>query len=147
MTWEELLTQQRVAQEPSSKEELAELRSAAEQALRDASVPGLSAAGCFQMAYNAARLHAVRAIRASGFRVKQRGGGHYNTFLALEAALGPTSSDLVSYLDSCREKRNLISYDVGHAVTATEAHELLREAAKLRDLIDAWLRMEHPTLL
>ena len=59
MTWEELLTQQRAAREPSSKEELAELRSAAEQALRDASVPGLSAAGCFQLAYNAARLHAV----------------------------------------------------------------------------------------
>ena len=42
MTWKELLTQQRAAREPSSKEELAELRPAAEQALRDASVPGLS---------------------------------------------------------------------------------------------------------
>jgi hypothetical protein len=92
------------------------------------------------MAYSAARLHAVRAVRAAGYRVRQRGGAHYNTFVALEVALGPASADLVAYLDSCREKRNALAYDAGQAVSATEADELVREVAKLRAVVDAWLR-------
>ncbi len=96
--------------------------------------------------YNAARLHAVRAIRAAGFRVKQQGGGHYNTFLALEVALGASSSDLVVYLDACRERRNVLTYDIGHAVSDTEADELVREVEKLRHQVDRWLRTHHPDL-
>ncbi len=92
------------------------------------------------MAYSAARLHATRAVRAAGYRVRQRGGAHYNTFLALEAALGPGAADLVAYLDSCREKRNALAYDAGQAVSTSEADDLVREAAKLRGLVDTWLR-------
>lgn len=89
----------------------------------------------------------IGAARAAGYRVRQQGGAHCNTFLALEVAFGPSSSDLCAYLDTCCEKRKVLSYDVGHAVSDTEADERVREVEKLRDLIDEWLRSHHSELL
>ena len=87
MTWTELESQRRVAPEPAAKSEIDQLRALAERNLADAALPGLSADGRFSMAYNAARTLVTIAIRACGYRVKQAGGMHRNTFLALPAAM------------------------------------------------------------
>lgn len=145
MSWSVLVAERRVVEEAPSRTELEDLRRRAEAALADAALPGLSPAGRFQLAYHGARLHAVRAIRACGYRVRGHGGAHYNTFRAVRVALGPSTEDLSSYLDVCREKRNLLAYDTGHEVTETEAHELIGCARVLANLIDASLRARRPT--
>ena len=58
-------------------------------------------------------------VRASGYRPRAV-GGHYNTFLALEAA-EPGFAALSAYFDGCRLKRNASEYD--------ERNALIEEAA------------------
>ena len=83
MTWSELGAQRRLAREPASRTEIEELRALAKRNLREASLEGLSPDGCFSFAYDAARILATIAIRASGYRIKKTGGAHYNTFLGI----------------------------------------------------------------
>jgi hypothetical protein len=63
-------------------------------------------------------------VRAAGYRPRPA-GGHYNTFLALEAA-EPAFAVLSAYFDGCRIKRNVSEYDGAGVVTDTEAEELLK---------------------
>lgn len=108
---------------------------------------GLSADGRFSMAYNAARTLATIAIRASGYRVKQPGGAHRNTFLALPVAMGPAFDTLATYFDSCRQSRNDLSYDAANVVSDSDAAELLKKATQFRTDVENWLRRNHPTLI
>lgn len=99
------------------------------------------------MAYNAARTLATMSIRASGYRVKHVGGAHYNTFLALTAAMGAAYDTLATYFDGCRQSRNDLSYGAASVVSDSDADELLTKAAEFRDSVQAWLRTNHPTLI
>ena len=85
MTWVELLADKRVKAEPPSKPELDNLRSIVTRSLTDVAAPGLSADTRFVLAYDAARTLSLIVVRAEGYRPRAV-GGHYNTFLALEAA-------------------------------------------------------------
>jgi hypothetical protein len=107
MTGSELEKQKRVAKEPTTRSEIDELGALAERNLRDAGLAGLSSGGRFSFAHNAARTLVTIAIRASGYRVKQVGGAHYNTFIALPAAMGASWDTLATYFDrlSAIEKR------------------------------------------
>ena len=99
------------------------------------------------MAYNAARTLANASIRASGYRVKQVGGAHYNTFLALPVALGPTFDTLAAYFDSCRQSRNDLSYGAASVVSDSDADELLEKTTEFRETVEDWLRANHPALI
>lgn len=99
------------------------------------------------MAYNAARALATIAIRASGYRVKQIGGAHYNTFLALPAAMGSACEPLATYFDVCRQSRNDLSYGLASVVSDSDADELLKRATEFRDEVEQWLRANHPKLV
>ena len=112
----------------------------------DASLDDLSPDGKFSMAYNAARVFATIAIRAEGYRVKASGGGHYNTFLAMEAVMGNEYASIAAYFDACRKKRNELSYDVSDIVSDTEVEELLGKVRKFRDEVKAWLSIHHKKL-
>jgi hypothetical protein len=106
MTWNELENERRIVAEPTTRAEIEELRALAARNLQDASLEQLSADGRFSMAYSAARALATIAIRASGYRIKQTGGAHYNTFLALPVAMGASVDAIAIYFDSCRQARN-----------------------------------------
>ncbi len=99
------------------------------------------------MAYNAARVLATMAIRASGCRVKESAGGHYITFLALPAAMGAAFDVLATYFDSCRRSRNQLSYDAANVVSASDATQLLTKASQFRIDIENWLKRNHPALI
>ena len=146
MTWSELERQRRVAKEATSKSEIDELRALAERNLKDAALPLLSSDGRFSMAYNAARTLANVAIRAAGYRVKQTGGAHYNTLLALPLAMGSDFDDLADYLDGCRRSRNDLSYGAASVVSNTDATELLEKATEFRASVEKWLHAAHPAL-
>jgi hypothetical protein len=146
MTWRKLLAEKRVAREPANKQELDDLRAVVARSFSDAQALNLSPDGKFGFGYNAARTLSTIVVRASGYRVRSQGGGHYNTFLALEAA-DPVFARLAAYFDTCREKRNEFSYDEAGVVSATEADELEREALQFAKEVDAWLTRNHRGLV
>jgi len=146
VTWNELENQRRIVREPTTKFEIDELRALAERNLKDAALPLLSADGRFSMAYNAARTLANIAIRASGYRVKQTGGAHYNTFLALPLAMGSSFDTFADYFDGCRKSRNDLSYGAAYVVSNSDATELLEKTIAFRAIVEKWLCDNYPAL-
>ena len=124
---------------PSSPAELAELRRLAQREISDAGVAGLSLEGKFEHAYAAARALALMVVRTEGYRPTATGGSHYNTFLALEAADPGTFARYSAYLDTCRAKRNDLSYDLARATSETEVRELLKVIPGLAGVVDSWV--------
>lgn len=147
MTWQDLLAQRRVALEATSRDEIADLWVLARRYLKDAKVEGLSDDGRFDRAYGAARILATLVIRAEGYRVKARGGAHYTTFLALEAADAEEFGSRAAYFDQCRAKRNELSYDAADVVSESEVEELTEEALLFASQVSAWLDARHPELV
>jgi hypothetical protein len=105
MSWTKLLANNTVTALPPNKAEIEKLRALAARSLNDVTVPGLSTDMQFILAYDAARTLPLMIVRAAGYRPRIV-GGHYNTFLALEAA-DPAFAALSAYFDGCRIKRNV----------------------------------------
>jgi|SRR6185437_317954 len=145
MTWAKLLADNRVNREAPSKAELDNLRSIVKRCLSDVKAPGLSADARFIMAYDAARTLSLIIVRSEGYRPRSV-GGHYNTFLALEAA-DPVFAALSAYFDGCRMKRNDCEYDFAGGVTNTDADGLLKAAQQFAIDAEAWIKKRHPNLV
>jgi hypothetical protein len=144
MTWKKLLANNNVTREPPTKAELDNLRSIVARSLTDVTAPGLSADARFVMAYDAARTLSLMIVRAAGFRPRTV-GGHYNTFLALEAA-DAAFAKLSTYFDGCRLKRNACEYDFAGGITETDATELLKTVKRFAKNAMAWIKSNHPSL-
>jgi uncharacterized protein (UPF0332 family) len=142
-TWKKLLDTNRVQTHKTSKTEIDDLRSAVARNLRDAAIPSLSADNRFGLAYEAALLLAKMAIACAGYRVKGQ-GAHQTTFAALLLVLGQSLKATASYFDRCRRKRNEISYDMADVVTDTEVEEILDQAGKFQQTVEAWIAKQHP---
>ncbi len=76
-------------------------------------------------------------VPASGYRPRAA-GGHYNTFLALEAA-DAKFAQLSAYFDGCRIKRNAFEYDFAGGVTDTDADGLLQTVRQFAADAEAWI--------
>lgn len=146
MPWKRLLEQRRVVAEQTTQAELEAQVGLAARALADARVEAVSDDGRFDRAYDAARALATVVIRTAGYRVKGVGGGHYNTFLALEAADPLRFTAIAAYFNLCRDKRNQLSYVNPGVVSRTELEEILREVPRFRAEVAAWLREHRPEL-
>jgi hypothetical protein len=144
MSWAKLLADNRVTALPPSKAELDNLRSIVACSLKDATAAGLSADARFVVAYDAARTLSLLVVRAAGYRPRAV-SGHYNTFLALEAA-DPGFAKLSSYFDGCRMKRNQCEYDFAGGVTDTEADALLKSVNQFAVDAEAWIKARYPQL-
>jgi len=144
MSWAKLLAENRVTALPPSKAELDNLRSIVARSLKDVTAVGLSADYRFVMAYDAARTLSLLVVRAAGYRPRTV-GGHYNTFLALEAA-DPGFAALSAYFDGCRMKRNQCEYDFAGGVTDTEADALFKYVNQFAVDAEAWINARYPKL-
>ena len=145
MSWQPLQANHRVQTHSTSRRELEGLRAIVERDLKDARVPGLSTDRQFAPAYNAVLQLAKMAIACAGYRVV--GSGHHQTtFEAVELALGPSVTNLASYFDTCRRKRNILDYDSAQVVTGTEANELVAKAEEFRTLVEQWIAQHHAQL-
>ena len=140
MSWKQLLAEGRVEQLASRPEEVDELQALALRNLTDARLTGLSIDGKYGLAYAAARALATSVVRAAGYRVRSHGGGHYNTFLALQAVDMRLFDWCGEYFNLCREKRNDLSYESAGIVSDVEAEELVLEVSKFSILVSRWLR-------
>src|SRR5215469_722415 len=144
MSWQSLLQAQKIKRHKTSRQELDDLRDVVERDLQDAAIPGLSSDRRFATAYNAVLQLSKMAIACAGYRVV--GSGHHlTTFEAIEFAMGASVSELASYFDTCRRKRNQVDYDRVNAATETEADELLAKAEEFREVIENWIRKHHTT--
>ena len=85
-------------------------------------------------------------VRAAGYRVRSHGGGHYNTFLALEAADPKLFTRHAAYFNACRDKRNELSYEMAGVVSEQEANELLEEVPEFESAVFQWIGDRHPGL-
>ncbi|HEV2971905.1 MAG TPA: hypothetical protein VGY55_18165 [Pirellulales bacterium] len=144
MSWAKLLSDNRVTRIPPSKAELDNLRSIVTRSLKDVTAAGLSADARFIMAYDAARTLSLMIVRAAGYRPRSV-GGHYNTFLALEAA-DPAFAALSAYFDGCRMKRNDCEYDFAGGISDTEAAGLLKTVQQFAIDAEAWVKAHHPKM-
>ena len=146
MTWQQLLSSNRVRAHRTSKQELDDLRTVIGRDLQDAGISGLSADRSFATAYNAALQTAKIAIACAGYRVIGQ-GHHQVSFEAVELAVGPSVSTLVAYFEICRRKRNMLDYDVANVVSDTEAKELLQKAQEFKREVETWIAAHHPGLV
>lgn len=144
MSWKKLLDKKNVVREPPSKAELDNLRSIVARSMNDVAAPGLSADARFVMAYDAARTLSLMIVRAAGYRPRSV-GGHYNTFLALEAAHA-SFARLSAYFDGCRLKRNDCEYDFAGGITDTDAEGLLTAVQQFALDAETWIKAHHPSL-
>ncbi|MGH7135343.1 MAG: hypothetical protein ACREHD_06355 [Pirellulales bacterium] len=144
MSWKKLLANKNVTREPPSKTELDNLRSIVARCTKDVGASGLSADARFVMAYDAARTLSLMVVRSAGYRPRAV-GGHYNTFLALEAA-DAVFATLSAYFDGCRLKRNGCEYDFAGGVTDTDADGLLMTVKQFAIDAEAWIKAHHPSL-
>ena len=147
MTSQELLAQGRIAREPTSRNELLELKSLTERYLADARLTALSDDGRFDRAYGAARTLAVMVIRSEGYRVKSAAGAHRVTFLVLEAADTTEFSTFASFFNRCRAKRNELSYEHGGIVSRAEVEDLLARVEEFASVVATWISSHHPELV
>jgi hypothetical protein len=145
MSWNKLLVEQRVASQPTSKQELDDIREMIATNLNDANVVGLSGQGRYEFAYNAARLMATAVIRASGYRVISKAGHHYFSFQALESADSAFIKAAVHF-DAARRKRNDFSYDTPVSISDTDADELVQAVQQFQHEIEQWIHARDPTL-
>lgn len=143
MSWATLLGKH-VIREPPSKAELDDLRSIVNRSLKDVAVAGLSEDARFVLAYDAARTLSLIVVRAEGYRPKSI-GGHYNTFLALEA-VDPSFASQSVYFDGCRMKRNACECSSAGGVSETDADGVLKEVQQFVADVDAWIKTRHPSL-
>jgi|SRR5580765_2047962 len=147
MTWKELLDQGRVERRATTGQELVELHAVAQRSLADARLDGISTDGRFGHAYEAVRALATMVVRAAGYRVRGHGGGHYNTFLALETADSKLFAKNAVYFNTCREKRNELSYEMAGVVSEHEANELLAEVPGFELVVLEWIQQHHAGLI
>jgi hypothetical protein len=146
MTLNDLQSQGRLRPHKTSGKEVDDLLRLAERDLRDARVAGVSTDRRFMIAYEAAVALATIPLHGAGFRT-EGAGHHQTTFLALPLVMGTELSDLADYFDTCRTKRNASAYDRSGQVSETEATELFREAMKFKEVVESWLRINHPKLV
>jgi hypothetical protein len=144
VTWTELLNRKCVTADPTSKGEIDNLRSIVSRSLANVAVAGLSTDIRFILAYDGARTLSLMIVRAEGYRPRSV-GGHYNTFIALEAA-DPAFATLSSYFNNCRMLRNQSEYDFAGGVSDADADQLLREVKKFATDAEAWIKVRHPHL-
>jgi hypothetical protein len=103
---ENLVRAGKLKREPPAAGEVEGLRSSGEARLADAPKADLSIESRFDLAYNAAHVLALAALRRLGYRSENR----YLVFQTLPHTLGmPTSVWRV--LSKCHERRNLAEYE------------------------------------
>ena len=127
MNYDELLNSRRIYKEKPSR---IRIKRALERAKRDLKTARMLMNQdwdwSFAIAYNAV-LQASRAyMLAKGFRPSSN-ENHKNTFAFMQLAM-EEYSDMITYFDRMRVKRNQTIYDMAGVITETEATNILKKA-------------------
>ena len=99
-----------------------------------------------EQAYEAVLLCAMAAVQASGYRVRQGEGHHYETIDTLQYTLG-IDQQLLKYFQALRRKRHEGLYEGMIAVSDSEVGDALVRANELWGNLQSWFESNHPELL
>jgi hypothetical protein len=128
----------------TSRKEIANLLMIVNRDLEDAA-RDISHDWQFGIAYNAALKLCTVLLYAEGFR-PERNLQHYRTIEALPLILGKERSEDASYLNTCRNKRNIIEYDYIGGVSEKDVKELIEFVGELKKDVMKWVKEKHPEL-
>jgi hypothetical protein len=129
----------------SGKMEIADLLQIVGRDLQDAA-GDISADWRFGIAYNAALKLCTILLYAEGCR-PEKNLQHYRTIQALHLILGKRHEPDAKYLDTCRNKRNIVEYDYIGGVTEEDVAELIGYVNELRAEVVRWLNDHHAELI
>lgn len=119
--------------EPPADDEIASYLRKASIYLQDAALEGMSSAGRFMLAYDAAHSLAFAALRSKGYRPDASRGHRAIVFQTLETTVG-APKELWVALDRYHTRRNASEYAGMVEASATEADDLLELARQLEAL-------------
>ncbi len=126
--------------------ETGRLLAAAQRALSDARIAGVSPETRFDAAYRAVAQAGLVMLMAHGFRPDTNKPGHHMTIIqTLPETLGITKERMI-VLDTLRRKRNLTDY-TGEDIDDASVEACLTEGQKLLDDVRAWLKQNRPQLI
>jgi hypothetical protein len=126
--------------------EIQRLLIAVKRNLADAAQRGNSDETRFDCAYKAIMQCALTSMLASGYRPSTNAPGHHQTMIqSLPLTLG-LSNDSWLILDALRKKRNLSDY-MGVEIESAVVEECIAQAQSLSDLVQTWLKKNHPHLI
>lgn len=145
MTLDNLLRIGKLKPHVADKAEIERLLAAAERALADADVPGLSADTRLDAAYRALLQAALIAMLANGYRPAMSEGGHHQILIQTLPRTAGLPPERTRVLDAYRAARNQSDYR-GVPVSDTLAGECAADARKVLDEVRAWLRAHRPDL-
>jgi hypothetical protein len=138
MTLENLLRIGKLKAHPVDEARVARLLEAADQAVRDAAVDGLSSLSRLDIAWRAIMQASLAALLANGYRPSTSEPGHHQMLVqALPKTLG-MDPQRVQVLDAFRKMRNLVDYR-GAPVSDSMAAECRAAAAQLIADVRGWL--------
>ena len=129
----------------SSRKEITDLLRIIDRDLQDAA-GNISADWRFGIAYNAALKLCTILLYAEGCR-PEKTLQHFRTIQSLPLILGSNHETDAKYLDTCRNKRNVVEYDYVGGVTEEDVDELVAFVKELHAEVIQWLNENHPKLL
>ena len=137
MTLATSLASERIRPRKYRKREIDNLLRIAERDLNDAAVEELSNDRRFMLAYEAALSLATIPLNCAGYETHGQ-GHHWVTFQLLPELMGTELEPISIYLESCRTKRNIGTYDRSGELSETDATELLEETLLLKEKVENW---------
>jgi len=141
MTLQAWLENRWIVELPTSDEELRSLRSIVERELKDSRVEEISLDAKLGMLYNAALKLSEMALRAHGFRVRQREGRqHERTIQSLVHTLGKEWAQTMRIIDHARTLRHQADYESVGVATWTEIRDTRTEVDRLLPAVEALVR-------
>jgi uncharacterized protein (UPF0332 family) len=135
-----------IAVEPTSAEEISDLRTVVGTRLQDAKVAGVSPDWRFAAAYNALITSATMAVRAAGYRVPAKGGQHTYALESLAYTIG-ANDRFIRRLKNFSHKRGTATYEVAGAVSEEEVNSVIATAEELHNTVMQWIQGKHAELL
>jgi len=118
--------------------EIDRLLAAAERALADASVRGLSSDSRLDLAYRAIMQAALAAMLAKGYRPATSEPGHHQLLIQALPKTAGIAAERIRVLDAYRTARNLADYR-GVAVSDAVAAECAGDARSVLADVRAWI--------
>jgi hypothetical protein len=138
MTLENLLRIGKLKVHAASKVEIDHLLAAAERALGDASVKGLSSDSRLDLAYRAIMQAALAAMLANGYRPATSEPGHHQLLIQALPKTAGIAAERIRVLDAYRSARNLADYR-GVPVSDAVAAECVADARRMLADVRAWI--------
>lgn len=139
MTLQDWLSNGRLKQHTTSRQEIRDLLDKVDRDIAEAAKEEITLDWRLAIAYSACLGCATIALRASGYRIPRGTGQHYRTIQSLRFTINP-DSDIIISLEAISKKRAIASYDAAGTITEGEVEEARQLADQLLEQLKKWLQ-------